>query len=130
MSRRNVSKLLSALAKRTARGEGTLTVRPAPESSVFRVSEEVRSALNEKRPVVALESTIYTHGWPFPDNVELSSRLEALVRQHGGVPAHCAVLEGVARVGMEKTEMQQLLETKGACKVSRRDLGMVTGSVW
>lgn len=110
---------------------GDAVPRPqiAPDSRVLKVSEEVRSAVHEKRTVVALESTIYTHGWPFPDNLELSARLETLVRQNGGVPAHCAVLDGVARVGLEQREMQQLLESKGARKVSRRDLGLVTGSV-
>ena len=62
------------------------------------MSEEVQQALAENRPVVALESTIYTHGFPYPANMELASKLELLVRMGGGVPATIGVLDEVRPV--------------------------------
>lgn len=96
----------------------------------FKVSEEVQDALRNSRPVVALESAIYTHGFPYPDNVALSSHLESLVRVNGGVPATIGVLNGVARVGMQTEDLIQLVSTAGrpdTMKVSRRDLGYISG---
>lgn len=99
---------------------------------LFQVSEEVQQALSEKRPVVALESTIYTHGFPYPDNVALASRLESLVRLGGGVPATIGVLDGVARVGLGADELIRLASGSStgtaALKVSRRDLGYALGT--
>ncbi|KAK0346101.1 hypothetical protein LTR91_012773 [Friedmanniomyces endolithicus] len=91
------------------------------------VSEEVQQAVAERRPVVALESTIYTHGLPYPDNLALASRLESLVRVNGGVPATIGILEGVARVGLGADELTRLVSSSGARKVSRRDLGFACG---
>lgn len=100
-------------------------------SRFLNVSEEVQQALSEKRPVVALESTIYTHGFPYPANVELASRLELLVRMGGGVPATIGVLDGVARVGLSADELIRLASSSStgtpALKVSRRDLGCALG---
>ena len=100
-------------------------------SSLFQVSEEVRQAVAEKRPVVALETTIYTHGWPYPDNISLSSRLESLVRENGAVPATIGILNGIARVGLGADEMHELLSFTGKSemmKISRRDLAFALGS--
>jgi len=77
---------------------------------------------------VALESTIYTHGFPYPDNLSLASRLESLVRVNGGVPATVGILQGIARVGMGADELVRLVSATGhnnTMKVSRRDLGFV-----
>lgn len=96
----------------------------------FKVSEEVQQAIAEKRPIVALETTIYTHGFPYPDNVALSTRLESLVRENGGVPATIGILDGVARVGLEPKQLDQLVSSPGSpntWKLSRRDLGFVLG---
>ncbi|KAL5114399.1 hypothetical protein ACEQ8H_007709 [Pleosporales sp. CAS-2024a] len=96
----------------------------------FRVSEEVREALHSKKPVVALETTIYTHGFPYPDNVALASLLESLVRTNGGVPATIGILDGVARVGMDPEELIRLTSSAGQAttlKLSRRDLSYVGG---
>ena len=90
------------------------------------VSDEVREAVAAKQPVVALESTIYTHGLPYPENLELASHLSATVRKNGAIAATCAVIDGVARVGLEERALRKLIETKGARKVSRRDLAYVT----
>jgi pseudouridine-5'-phosphate glycosidase/pseudouridine kinase len=60
------------------------------------IHEEVEHAVRTGKPVVALETTIYTHGFPYPENVALASHLESLVRAHGGVPATIGILNGVA----------------------------------
>ncbi|KAF2173373.1 hypothetical protein M409DRAFT_15658 [Zasmidium cellare ATCC 36951] len=99
-------------------------------SKFFKVSEEILQAIAEKRPVVALETTIYTHGFPYPDNVALSTKLESLVRENGGVPATIGILDGVARVGLDSKELDQLVSSPGSpnvWKLSRRDLGFVLG---
>jgi pseudouridine-5'-phosphate glycosidase/pseudouridine kinase len=100
-------------------------------SRVLKVSEEVQQALSENRPVVALESTIYTHGFPYPANVELASKLELLVRMGGGVPATIGVLDGVARVGLSTDELIRLASPSKTgttpLKVSRRDFGYALG---
>ncbi|KAF2211373.1 hypothetical protein CERZMDRAFT_112785 [Cercospora zeae-maydis SCOH1-5] len=95
-------------------------------SKYFRVSEEVQQAIAEQKPVVALESTIYTHGFPYPDNLALASKLESLVRLKGGVPATIGILEGVARVGLGADELVRLVSAP-ASKISRRDFGFVLG---
>ncbi|KAI1628875.1 IdgA domain-containing protein [Exophiala viscosa] len=97
---------------------------------LLRVSEEVQDALATGKPVVALETTIYTHGFPYPENVALSSHLESLVRVNGGVPATIGILDGIARVGMQAEELIQLVSTAGnenTWKISRRDLGFIGG---
>ncbi|PGH01043.1 hypothetical protein GX51_05480 [Blastomyces parvus] len=99
-------------------------------SKFLKVSEEVQDAVASSRPVVALETTIYTHGFPYPENVALSSRLESIVRQAGAVPATIGVLNGVARVGMTPDELAELAsssQTQRVLKVSRRDLGYICG---
>ncbi|RMD44850.1 hypothetical protein DV735_g443, partial [Chaetothyriales sp. CBS 134920] len=96
----------------------------------FRVSEEVEHALETGKPVVALETTIYTHGYPYPQNLALSSRLESLVRVNGGVPATIGIVDGVARVGLTVDELIRLVKSTGSkdtWKVSRRDLAFIGG---
>ncbi|KAK5705506.1 hypothetical protein LTR97_002625 [Elasticomyces elasticus] len=97
-------------------------------SPYFSVSEEVRQAIAERKPVVALETTIYTHGFPYPDNFALSSKLESLIRINGGVPATIGIQEGIAKVGMSADEINRLVSASSeAGKVSRRDLAFVCG---
>ncbi|MCJ1309590.1 hypothetical protein MMC25_003250 [Agyrium rufum] len=103
----------------------------ATKSAFFQVSEEVQDALRLKKPVVALETTIYTHGFPYPDNIALSSRLESIVRQNGAVPATIGVLNGIAKVGFAAEELIELLGSSGSpttVKLSRRDLGYICGT--
>ena len=117
----------AAAARRTNISQRRLL---STNSRFFQVSEEVQQAIAEHRPVVALESTIYTHGFPYPDNLSLASRLESLVRVNGGVPATIGVLDGIARVGMGADELIRLVSSAGKpglLKVSRRDLGFVCG---
>lgn len=85
-----------------------------------------------RKPIVALETTIYTHGFPYPDNVALALDLESIVRRNGGVPATIGILEGVARVGMTTEELKRITAAAGdpeTMKVSRRDLPYILGLV-
>lgn len=126
------------------------------QSKFLQVSEEVRDAVATGKPVVALETTIYTHGecynraeahisisrktsianiasgFPYPDNIALASLLESVVRVNGGVPATIGIIGGIARVGLSADEIIELASTaenKSALKVSRRDLGYICGMV-
>ena len=83
---------------------------------------EVRAALDAGRPVVALESTIITHGMPFPQNVEAARAVEAEVRKGGAVPATIAVMGGRIHIGLSDAALDQLGQTPHAMKLSRADL--------
>lgn len=85
---------------------------------------EVKQALAANRPVVALESTIITHGMPYPQNLEVARRVEATVREAGATPATIAVIDGRIRIGLDDATLQGLAETPGAqvMKLSRADL--------
>ncbi|WP_306118350.1 MULTISPECIES: pseudouridine-5'-phosphate glycosidase [unclassified Roseitalea] len=82
----------------------------------------VRAALDERRPVVALESTIITHGMPHPDNLAMLARAEAAVRAAGSVPATIAVVGGAIHVGLDEPTTQALAGHGGHAKLSRADL--------
>ncbi|WP_327359382.1 pseudouridine-5'-phosphate glycosidase [Streptomyces sp. NBC_01304] len=86
------------------------------------VSDEVREAVEERRPVVALESTIIAHGLPRPDNLQVALELETLVRGQGAVPATIAVLDGRARVGLDKEQLERVANDEGMRKLGHRDL--------
>jgi pseudouridylate synthase len=86
------------------------------------LSEAVARALRDADPVVALESTIITHGLPRPENLEAALEFERTVAGRGGVPATIAMLDGVAHVGLEPDELERLVATDGALKLSARDL--------
>lgn len=99
----------------------------------FEPSDPVRDAMREGAPVVALESTIVTHGMPWPENLETARAVEDAVRAAGAVPATIAILDGVVRVGLEAAELESLARAEGAMKLSRADLAValargVTGS--
>lgn len=90
------------------------------------LSEEIADALAEKRPVVALESTIISHGMSFPQNVETAMRVEKTVRLAGAVPATIAILNGKMQAGLTADQLEFLGKTgRAALKVSRRDLPFV-----
>jgi len=91
-------------------------------SRSIRTSAEVRGALRNGEPVVALESCVITHGLPFPENLNTARLIESTVRDNGAVPATIAVLGGELRVGLSSDELEQLASTKDAHKLSRRDL--------
>ena len=86
------------------------------------IAPEVREALAAGRPVVALESTIITHGMPYPQNVETARAVEAIVRTEGAVPATIAVVGGRIAVGLDAKTLDKLGSAKGVTKASRRDL--------
>lgn len=88
----------------------------------FAVSEEVRDAVAAGRPVVALESTIFTHGLPRPQNIEVALAAEAQLRAAGVTPATIGVSDGVATVGLSEAQIHQLANDNNAMKVSLRDL--------
>lgn len=85
-------------------------------------SPEVQAAIAAGKPVVALESTIVTHGMPYPDNVETARAVEAEIRSRGAVPATIAVLEGKIRVGLDAETLDRLGTMTGVMKLSRADL--------
>jgi pseudouridylate synthase len=87
-------------------------------------SPEVAAARAENRPLVALESTIITHGMPWPQNVETARRVEAEVRAHGATPATIAVMAGRIHVGLTSDELDALGQMKDVAKLSRADLAV------
>jgi pseudouridylate synthase len=89
---------------------------------LVRLSAEVRDALEAHRPVVAFESTIISHGMPWPRNMETALAAEAIAREEGVVPATVALLDGRMVVGLERAELERLATEKGVLKASRRDL--------
>ena len=89
----------------------------------LQISPEVRQALAEGRPVVALESTIISHGMPYPQNVETALNVERIVREHGAVPATIAIIGGRLKAGLSRDEIEHLGKKGYAvAKASRRDL--------
>jgi pseudouridine-5'-phosphate glycosidase len=86
------------------------------------VSEQIAAALRDGAPVVALESTIITHGLPHPDNVVAAIEFERTVSDSGAVPATIAVLDGVAHVGVSRDQLERLAGAESALKLSARDL--------
>jgi pseudouridine-5'-phosphate glycosidase len=86
---------------------------------------EVAAALDRRLPVVALESTLITHGMPYPDNARTARLVEQAVRDGGAVPATIAVLEGRCRIGLLPAELEALAAGTDAAKASRRDLGIL-----
>jgi pseudouridine-5'-phosphate glycosidase len=91
----------------------------------MRINKEVAQALKEGKPVVALESTIISHGMPYPRNVETALLVEKTVRDNGAVPATMGIIEGEPIVGMSPDEIELFGQTKGITKVSKRDLPVV-----
>jgi pseudouridine-5'-phosphate glycosidase len=89
------------------------------------IAPEVASALADGTPVVAFESTIISHGFPYPANVECALECERVCRSEGAVPATIAVLGGRLHVGLSREQIEHLATAKGIAKVSRRDLGVV-----
>jgi pseudouridine-5'-phosphate glycosidase len=90
--------------------------------SLLSISPEVQAALEAKRPVVALESTIIAHGMPYPDNLKTAEALEDIVRAGGAVPATIAVIEGAFKVGLTKPELEHIATHPEILKLSARDL--------
>ncbi len=92
----------------------------------IQIKPEVAKALGTRRPVVALESTLITHGFPYPDNLATARALEAAIRDTnvGAIPATIAILRGQITVGLDDAQLEYLATAKGVRKCSRRDLGI------
>ena len=93
--------------------------------SLLVFSEEVRAARAAGQPIVALESTIISHGMPYPQNVQTAREVEQIIRDGGAVPATIAIMDGKICVGLSDAQLEQLGNTAGVLKVSRRDLPYV-----
>ena len=92
---------------------------------MLKINPEVLNALNNNQPVVALESTIISHGMPYPKNVQTALAVEKVIRDHGAVPATIGIIDGDAIVGMTPKEIEEFGKRKEIVKVSRRDLPVV-----
>ncbi len=91
-------------------------------------SEEVAKGMQEGKAIVALESTIISHGMPYPQNVETARKVEQIVRDNGAVPATIAIMDGKIKIGLSDEELETLGTSKNARKTSRRDLAYVVSS--
>lgn len=89
------------------------------------INKEVQEAINNHRPVVVLESTIISHGMPYPKNVQTALMVEQTIRDLGVVPATIGIINGDAIVGMDKDQIEEFGKRKGILKASRRDLPVV-----
>src|SRR5689334_6137084 len=98
-------------------------------NDMITITPEVQAALSDKKPVVALESTLITHGLPYPTNVETALAMEAAVRKSGAIPATIAILKGKITVGISASEVERLgaLPYSSVRKCSRRDLPIAVG---
>jgi len=93
------------------------------------ISPAVQSALDAGRPVVALESTIITHGMPYPQNLEMAQNVERVIAENGAVPATIAIMDGKFMVGTTAADLERLAQTGGkAAKASRRDVAALLAS--
>ena len=89
------------------------------------MSQEVSEAIKNNQAVVALESTIISHGMPYPQNVEMALNVERIIRREGAVPATIAILDGIIKVGLSKDEIEVLAKAKNVYKVGKRDFSYV-----
>lgn len=92
------------------------------------INPEVKEALEAGKAVVALESTIISHGMPYPKNVEMARNVENIIRSKGAVPATIAILNGVLKVGLTAEEIEYLGKTKNVIKTSRRDIPFIVAN--
>ena len=91
----------------------------------MKINPIVLEALKNNEPVVALESTIISHGMPYPKNVETALKVEQVIRDHGAIPATIGIIDGEPIVGMTPEEIELFGKTKGIAKASRRDLPVI-----
>ena len=89
------------------------------------ISKEVQEALKNNKPVVALESTIISHGMPYPKNVQTAYQVEEEIRKNGGIPATIGIIDGEPVIGMSKEQIEEFGKRKGVKKASRRDLPII-----
>jgi len=99
-----------------------MVIHRMSESDLIILSDEVAAAKADGKPLVALETTIVTHGMPYPDNIATARAVEDIVRANGAVPATIAIMDGKIRVGLTADELERLAGLKDVMKVSRADL--------
>ena len=96
------------------------------ENELLTFSDEVKNALNEKKPIVALETTIISHGMPFPTNIETAIVVEKIIRENNVIPATVGIVNGLIKIGMSNEEISLFADKKSdITKVSRRDIPFV-----
>ncbi|KAM7057021.1 pseudouridine-5'-phosphate glycosidase-like isoform 5-T5 [Acridotheres tristis] len=117
--------MLSLGRHMSSMARGTTQVRRLLHGGYVRIHPSVQEALVEGRPVVALESTIITHGMAYPLNLSMAREVEEIVRTNGAVPATVGILRGQIHVGLTDEELEFLASSKNAVKVSRRDFPFV-----
>src|SRR6266571_6801682 len=93
-------------------------------SPYLKLSEEVQSALQQQRPIVALESTVIAHGLPYPANVEVAQAMEVAIRNEGSIPATVGIHNGKIVIGLNRDEIDHVGTAQDVLKVSRRDLAV------
>lgn len=86
------------------------------------IAPEIKNALDNNKPVVALESTIITHGLPYPQNLEFSAKVEEIIREQGAIPATTAIIDGKVKVGLTADELKLMATDSSIAKASRRDV--------
>ena len=89
------------------------------------IKPEVKAALMNNQPVVALESTIISHGMPYPDNVKMAKKVESIIRNEGAIPATIAIMDGKIKIGLTDEDLETLAKANDVVKVSRRDVAVV-----
>lgn len=89
------------------------------------INKEVKEALTNNKPVVALESTIISHGMPYPENVKMAKECEHIIRENGATPATIAIIDGLIHIGLDEEQLEYLATAKDVIKVSRRDFASV-----
>lgn len=88
------------------------------------ITDEIANALKEGKPVVALESTILSHGMPYPENIDFAHKVEEVIRNKGAIPATIAIIGGKLKVGLNAEELELMCKGKDIGKVSRRDVAV------
>src|SRR5262245_55691245 len=91
----------------------------------LQIHPEVKAALKEGKPIVALESTIISHGMPYPQNLETAIQVEEIVKNNGAMPATIAILDGKCHAGLDHKQLEHFARAKDVWKVSLRDMPYV-----
>ena len=112
---------LFCASKQTFLRENNLVIGKHINKRCLTISNEIQNALANGDPVVALESTIVTHGMPYPENFQMATEVENIIRKNNAVPATIAFLNGKPHVGLETDQLLELSTSKDSIKVSRRD---------
>src|SRR5699024_11814031 len=97
-------------------------------NALVSINPEVQETLEQGKPVVALESTIISHGMSYPQNVEMANQTEQIIRDNGAVPATIAIIDGKIQVGLNEEQLELMATAEDVAKVSRRDMAQILAS--